>query len=241
MTEQVAQGSAADSKPVPVWDLPTRFFHWALVGLIGLSYATAELGIGDMELHVYSGYGILTLLIFRILWGFLGPRHARFASFLRPPSTTLNYARDLLAGRAQRYLGHNPLGALSVLAFVLLIGLQVTTGLFAQDDILTEGPLAPFVSSDLSEDLTDIHESNFNFILALIALHLLAVAFHSFVKREGLIRAMITGRKKAGEMADADTASAASGALVTLWGLAVLAVAAAAVYAIVELLPAAFG
>ena len=222
-----------------VWDLPLRLFHWALVGLIAFSYATAELDVGSMQLHIYSGYAILTLLIFRILWGFLGSPPARFRNFLRTPARTLAYARDLLTGREARYLGHNPLGALSVLAFILLIGLQVGTGLFADDEILTQGPLAPLVSSDLRDSLTGLHHSNFNYIVALIAIHLLAVAFHSIVKREGLIRAMITGRKRTGETPDA--AGPAPSALTSLRGLAVLGVAAAAVYGIVVLLPAAAG
>ena len=233
-------GGSSDSR-VRVWDLPLRLFHWALVGLIAFSYATAELGIASMQWHMYSGYAILTLLIFRIIWGLVGSRHARFASFLTGPGRILRYAGGLLRGREAHYPGHNPLGALSVVAFLLAIGLQVGTGLFSADDILTEGPLASLVSSDLSEELTDLHEATFNFILALIALHLLAVAFHSFVKREGLIRAMITGRKRTVGAQETGSATAEPGLLTTFWGLLVLALAAAAVYGIVEVLPAALG
>lgn len=243
-SEQRESGTA-DPGRVLVWDLPTRLFHWALVGLIAFSYATAELGIGSMELHMYSGYAILTLILFRIAWGFVGPHNARFASFLRPPSETLAYARDLARGQGKSYPGHNPLGALSVIALLAVIGLQVGTGLFADDDILTQGPLSVLISRDLRLELTGLHYTIFNVILALIVLHLLAVAFHSLFKREPLIRAMITGRKPAseaaakGETKNGPAQKAGPQFLVNLWGLTVLAAAAAATYAIVVLLPAA--
>ncbi|MEX0921202.1 MAG: cytochrome b/b6 domain-containing protein [Rhodovibrionaceae bacterium] len=233
-------GRPAGAKKLLVWDLPTRLFHWALVGLIAFSYATAELDVGSMELHTYSGFAILALIIFRIAWGFLGPRNARFFAFLRPLSETLAYARDLARGREKQYPGHNPLGALSVIALLTAIGLQVLTGLFADDDILTQGPLSVLISPGLRDEFTDLHENIFNVVVALIALHLLAVAFHSFVKREPLIRAMITGRKPAGSQTqDGPAAKAGPGIVVTLWGLVLLAAAAAAAYAIVEVLPGA--
>lgn len=233
----------ASQKPerTKVWDLPLRLFHWALVGLIAFSYATAELGIASMQWHMYSGFAILTLLIFRVVWGFAGSRPARFASFLASPARTLGYASALLRGRERRYLGHNPLGALSVVAFLVLIGLQVGSGLFADDDILTQGPLAPLVSADLRDELTGLHKTTFNYIVALIVIHLLAVAFHSVVKREGLIRAMITGNKPRDDAEDAQVEAPASGAAMAIRSLVVIAAAAAAVYGIVELLPAALG
>lgn len=240
MSEQATQGGATESGRVLIWDLPLRIFHWALVGLIAFSYATAELGVASMQWHIYSGFAILTLLAFRILWGFVGPRSARFARFVRPPSEILAYVRDLLRGREKRYLGHNPLGALSTLAFLLVIGFQVSTGLFADDDIFTQGPLASLVSSDTGDTLTGLHRSNFNIIVALIALHLLAVAFHSFVRREGLIRAMFTGRKKsAGEAENTLTPGAGPQVRIALRGVAVLAASGAVAYAIIVLLPEA--
>lgn len=246
MAERTEPANSMDAdRKVYVWDFPTRLFHWALVGLIAFSYATAELGIGSMELHTYSGSAILALILFRIVWGFLGPENARFLSFLRPVSETLAYTRDLIKGRDKQYLGHNPLGALSVVALLTAIGLQVLTGLFADDDILTQGPLAPLVPRGTRHLLTDLHETIFNVIVALIALHLLAIAYHRLLKGERLVRAMITGWKSAqGDIAEGATrhgpvAKAGPRVLVTLWGLLLLAAAAAASYAIVELLPAA--
>lgn len=238
MAEASREPERSESK---VWDLPLRLFHWALVGLVAFSYATAELGLASMQWHIYSGYAILTLLIFRVVWGLVGSRHARFASFVQGPTKILRYAGELVRSRERRYLGHNPLGALSVIAFLLLLGLQVGSGLFSADDILTEGPLATLVSSGLSEELTDLHKATFDYIVALIVLHLLAVAFHSFVKREGLIRAMVTGRKKPVDASEVGPAAAEPGLSTSFRGLLVLAIAAAAVYGIVELLPAALG
>lgn len=181
---------------VRVWDLPTRLFHWTLVVLVVFSFITAEIGGNAMDWHMRSGYAILTLVLFRVLWGLAGSHHARFVNFVRHPREALRQARDLLAGGGERHAGHSPLAALSVLALLASLGLQAITGLFANDDIATEGPLARFVSDATSHLLTKLHEMNQGVLYALIALHLAAIAYCFFVKRENLVKPMITGDKR---------------------------------------------
>ena len=178
------------SVKVAVWDLPTRLFHWALVGLIGFSWWSAE--NDELELHLYSGYAILTLLLFRLLWGLFGSSTARFANFLRGPAAVLSYLRDTKGWQA---IGHTPIGALSVVALLGLIALQVSTGLFnSDDDGLNEGPLAPLVSADFSETAHEIHETVFNVLLAFIALHVAAILYYRLVLGKKLLGAMISGK-----------------------------------------------
>ncbi|MBA2466529.1 MAG: cytochrome b/b6 domain-containing protein [Sphingomonas sp.] len=175
---------------VAVWDLPTRLFHWSLVALLGFSWWSAE--NDELELHIYSGYAILTLLLFRILWGVLGSSTARFRNFLRGPSAVLAYLRDAKGWRA---VGHTPLGAVSVVALLGLIALQVATGLVnGDDDGLNEGPLAPLVSYDLSERAHEVHDLLFNVLLAFIALHIAAILFYRLVLGKKLLGPMISGR-----------------------------------------------
>lgn len=174
-----------------VWDLPLRIFHWALAGLVVTSIATGLIGGNALEWHLRSGYAILALLIFRILWGFLGGHHARFANFLRGPSHILRYLR----GETPPPAGHNPLGALSVVAMLGLLLVQGLIGLFANDDVLIEGPLYKFVSKDTSDWLTGLHKRNLYPLAALIALHLGAVFYYLLARKDNLIRPMVTGYK----------------------------------------------
>lgn len=150
-----------------------------------------------MEWHMRCGYAVLSLVGFRLIWGFVGSRYARFGNFVRSPTNTLNYAKSLKAGSAPEYQGHNPLGGWMVIALLLLALTQAATGLFANDDIFTEGPLASLISYDLSIEITRWHETLFNVILVAIGLHLAGVFFHQLVKKEKLIQAMIHGRKPA--------------------------------------------
>jgi cytochrome b len=138
---------------------------------------------------------ILALVLFRLLWGLVGSRHSRFADFVRGPRAVIDYARGLLTGRHTAAIGHNPLGGWSVMAMVLCLLLQAATGLFANDDILTEGPLARKVSPAVSNLLTRVHEINASVLYGLTAVHLAAVIYYSAVHKESLLRAMITGRK----------------------------------------------
>lgn len=183
---------------VRIWDLPTRLVHWALAVLVIVSFVSGKIGGNAMTWHMLSGYAILALILFRLLWGFAGSHYARFATFVRGPRQVLAALAALAAvvrGTTQPHAGHNPLGALSVLALLAVLLLQATTGLFANDDIFTEGPLAKLVSGATSELLTRIHGLNEYAILALVALHLAAVAFHHIVKRDNLVGPMITGDK----------------------------------------------
>lgn len=180
---------------VRVWDLPTRLFHWLLVVLVVTSFVTGKIGGNALTYHMWSGYAILALLLFRSAWGFIGAPESRFAAFVRGPGTVLRYARSLLSGQTQRHLGHNPLGGWSVVLMLLSLAVQAGTGLFANDDIATEGPLAAKVSGATSAFLTTIHHWNVNLLIVLVIVHLGAVIFYAFVKREDLVRPMVTGHK----------------------------------------------
>ena len=171
----------------PVWDVPVRLFHWSLAALIAFSWWSVHNHHTDW--HIWSGCGILTLLIFRTLWGFVGSSTARFASFVRGPRAIGAYLRGGWAG-----IGHNPLGALSVLALLAAVAVQVGLGLISEDeDGLFMGPLAGLVSTDTSDKARDIHELWFNVILALIALHVIAILFYR-IRGKHLTLPMITGR-----------------------------------------------
>lgn len=178
---------------VMVWDLPTRLFHWLLVAFVTTSFVTVEIGGNAMQLHEWSGFVILSLLLFRVGWGFFGSRPSRFRDFVRGPRAVLSYARNLLRKESRPHFGHNPLGGWSILAMLLTLFVQAGTGLFANDDIMTEGPLYNWVSKATSDFITDIHEWNQGVIVALVAIHLFAILFYFFVKRENLVSPMITG------------------------------------------------
>jgi len=182
---------------VLVWDLPLRLFHWLLVLLVVVSFVSAKIGGNAMQFHLLSGYAILAMLLIRILWGFIGGTHARFASFIRGPAAVISYLRGLSGHEAGRHLGHNPAGAWSVILMLAVLLAQVATGLFANDDIATEGPLAKLVSKALSDRITGIHHVNVKLLYALIVLHLSAIAFYVFYKRDNLVKPMLTGFKDA--------------------------------------------
>ena len=179
---------------VRIWDAPTRLFHWLLVVLVALLWWSAE--EEKLDLHLTLGLVILGLLVFRLLWGLFGSSTARFANFVRGPRAMLAY----LGGRAGFVLGHNPLGALSVVALLGLVSVVVGLGLFAGDeDGLYSGPLAHLIDPDLSEELTDIHEDSFDVLLVLIAIHVAAIVYYRLVKRDDLVTPMVTGMREAPE------------------------------------------
>ena len=189
-SEELSPPPTPATVKVAVWDLPTRLFHWALVALLGFSWWSAE--NDELELHMYSGYAILTLLLFRILWGLFGSSTARFRNFLRGPAAVLAYLRDTKGWRA---VGHTPIGALSVVALLGLIALQVGTGLFnSDDDGLNEGPLAPLVSYDIADTAHDVHEAVFNILLLFVGLHVAAILFYRLFLGKKLVGPMISGR-----------------------------------------------
>lgn len=210
------------TRRVKVWDLPTRIFHWLLVALIVAAVTTAKIGGSAMDWHGRIGLAILGLFTFRIVWGIIGSRHARFAAFVPTPSSVSAYLRGQWTG-----VGHNPLGAISVFALLALIGLQLGTGLFGNDDIAFDGPLSKLITKELSDRLTGIHKFSINVLIALIALHIAAVAFYSLVKKNNLVRPMITGWKDLRPGENDTTESAGGGARAAI--IAVL-VALATVY-----------
>lgn len=174
----------------PVWDLPIRLFHWVLAALIGFSWWSVK--NHETELHIWSGVAILTLLIFRLLWGLFGSSTARFASFVRGPGVVRDYLRD---NASWRFAGHSPLGALSVVALLAAVAVQVGLGLISIDeDGLNEGPLAQLVSLETSEAARDLHEQWFNVVLALIVLHVAAIIYYRLAEGKRLTKPMVTGR-----------------------------------------------
>lgn len=194
-TETPSMPADAPGRKILVWDLPTRGFHWLLVMLVTASFVTGHLGGLWMSYHLLSGYIILGLIVFRLIWGVVGGRYARFASFVRGPAAVFGYLRRQPRRDAPAYPGHNPLGGWSVLAMLLTLLVQVTTGLFASDDIFTEGPLYAWVSEATSNWLTRVHLLNQQVILILVAIHVSAVFFYLAVKRENLIGPMFSGTK----------------------------------------------
>lgn len=186
-------GNSNNAAATPVWDIPVRVFHWALVLLIAFSWLSGEMDW--MTWHLYSGYAVLALVLFRVIWGFVGSTHARFGDFLYGPGAVIAYIRTLPSRTAVKFAGHNPLGGISVVLILLCILVQTGTGLFSNDDILTEGPLYKHVTKELSDWLTTIHKYNFNVLLMLIGVHVAAVLYYLIYKSENLIKPMFTGRK----------------------------------------------
>lgn len=195
---------AADATlAVPVWDLPVRLVHWAFVALIAFSWWSAE--YGEIEWHLRSGFTLMFLLLFRILWGFLGSSTARFGSFVTGPRRVLAYLRDPSRWHGA---GHSPLGALSVVALLGLMLLQVGLGLLLSDeDGVIAGPLNRLVDFETAEWAHEIHELLFNVLLGFIALHVAAILFYRW-RGQRLVRAMVTGRSD--EIAEGAPAFAAA-------------------------------
>ncbi|MBP6517465.1 MULTISPECIES: cytochrome b/b6 domain-containing protein [unclassified Shewanella] len=188
---------------IKVWDLPTRIFHWGMVCLLALLWWSAD--AGEMQWHQIFAYSLLILIGFRILWGLIGSDTARFSHFVHHPKVVLDYLRSIRTKGMSVVLGHNPIGGYMVIALIGIISLQLVTGLFATDDIFTEGPLYSYVSSDTSGFLTWLHKTNFNFILLLSAIHILAVIIHA-MKGDKLVGAMISGYKKVSKVAFSSSA-----------------------------------
>lgn len=177
-------------RTIAVWDGPLRLFHWLLLALVVGSVVSVKIGGSAMVWHGRFGQAILGLIVFRLVWGLIGSRTARFASFVRGPRAIGDY----LSGR-WRGVGHNPLGALSVLAMLAVIGFQAATGLFAYDDIAFRGPLAPAVSGAVVDRLSGWHRLGQWALFTVVALHLAAVLWYVLARRETLVRPMLTGRK----------------------------------------------
>lgn len=191
MRHPAGDETAAAPGRVRVWDLPTRLFHWSLAALVVFSFVTAKVGGAWIQWHFYSGYTILSLVVFRLLWGVAGSRYARFAAFVRGPRAILAFVRSGAAGA-----GHNPLGALSIVAMLAALLVQGSTGLFATDDIVNEGPLLKLVSASTASILTRIHRWNERVLMILVGLHLTAVLYFLLVRRKNLIVPMLTGDQR---------------------------------------------
>ncbi len=185
-----------DHVATPVWDLPVRLFHWALLLLFSFQLVTGAIGGEMMAAHMYSGYGVLGLVAFRVYWGFAGSATARFRNFVKGPAATLRFIPRLFSRQPLDYTGHNPVGGWMVVAMLASFALQAGTGLFANDGVATEGPLASLVSLDASNRLAQVHRWNVNVLMVLAGLHVLAVLYHWLVRGESLIGTMLTGVRR---------------------------------------------
>jgi cytochrome b len=185
---------SSPATPVRVWDLPTRVFHWLLAAAVIGAVASAKIGGGAMVWHSRLGYAIGALVVFRIVWGFVGGRWSRFASFVRGPGAVWRYLRGQ-PGPGERFdVGHNPLGALSVLLMLLWLAIQVGTGLVSDDEIAYIGPLNRFVSTDTGLEATSWHKTFGQWgLIALVVLHLVAIAAYRLLKKVNLVGPMLRG------------------------------------------------
>ena len=211
-----------------VWDVPTRLFHWLLVVLIALQYATAEFHLLDMQWHFRFGYATLALIVFRLLWGVFGSQTSRFSEFVRGPAAVARHTLALMSNKATASVGHNPLGGWSVLVLLASVLLQTVSGLFASDGIDTQGPLADRLSVAAVKTWTRIHVWNQNVLLVLIALHVMAIVLYAVLRNENLLGPMISGRASI-EVAPVRFAGGVRA--IVLFGISVAAVAALIVWA----------
>ena len=206
----VAAAQASSGREVHAWDLPTRLFHWALVLGVLCGYVSRHYGDSDFVWHKWNGYTVLTLIVFRVIWGFVGGTTARFRAFFPTPVAMLRYAISLFGSKTQRFLGHNPLGAAMIIVMLIVVSCQAVTGMFNSDDVLFDGPMVPLVSERGVKLAGIAHHYIWRIILALVAIHIAANLFYGFVKREPLIQAMVTGVKPAGDYLDAKEAHGGS-------------------------------
>lgn len=215
--------------PMRVWDLPIRLFHWILVCLIAFNWVSAEQGW--MEQHMLSGYAILALLLFRIVWGFVGSDTARFTFFLKSPLAALRHLSHLTRREPDTEVGHNAAGGWMVVVMLLLLLAQVVTGLASNDDISINGPLANTVGKELSDTLTGLHHKGFDLLKIVIVAHILAIIAYAVLKRQNLVRPMITGKKRM------PGAMRAPRMVSPILAAVIFVLAVAAVFAMVRLLP----
>ena len=209
--------SMQNKHTVRIWDLPTRLFHWLLAVCTIALVISAKIGGNAMLWHFRFGYAVLALLLFRLVWGLVGGYWSRFAAFLYSPARMLRYLRG--QGTPEDGVGHSPLGALSVFGLLAMLALQVGTGLFSDDEIAFAGPLTRFVSGDWVSWATGLHKEVGQYlVMALVALHVLAIVFYTVVKKESLVGPMISGDKTLTTPVPAarDDAAARVGALVVL-------------------------
>jgi cytochrome b len=182
--------------PVPVWDWPVRVLHWAFVVLVAVLITTGLVGDDALVWHMRCGEVLLALVLFRIVWGFVGSRNARFVSFVRGPRAVIAYARSLFVPPHHCHATHNPLGALMVVTLLLVLLFQATTGLFANDDIMVDGPLVKKVTKDFSDFMSSLHRRGWWVIAGLVVVHITAVISYLIFVGDNLIRPMVTGIKQ---------------------------------------------
>ena len=213
------------------WDLPTRMFKWSLVVAVVTAWVSSGFDDSAMTVHKAAGYTVTTLVIYRILWGFVGGTTARFSTFLSSPAAVVAYLHTVRSGTERPYLGHNPAGGLMIIGLLLACAVQVALGLFSSDGVLASGPFADAIGETWSSRATTLHSIWFYVILGLAVVHIGVNLFHQFVKRDNLIGAMITGRKARAPFADVRNPRRGS----TLVALVCLAVAIGTVYGAVVL------
>ncbi len=218
---------------IVVWDLPTRLFHWTLAVLVVFSFTSGKIGGDWMPWHLRSGYAILALLIFRLAWGVLGSETARFTHFVRGPRAAFAYARATLAARHPFLAGHNPLGGWIVLLMLAALLVQAMSGLFADDEIATQGPLAVRVSNAMVERMSTVHSYNEWVIAAAAGLHVIAIAAYRWGFRIDLVTAMVQGSR----MVPPGLHPAEPARAPALLALAIAAIAAGFVYWLVVVYP----
>lgn len=180
-------------RPVIVWDVPVRLFHWLVVGLVAAAYITWRLNW--MNWHVRIGEALLALVLFRLLWGFFGSETARFRQFVVSPSSALRHLRDTFRREPDDQVGHNPAGGWMVLLLLILLLVEALSGLYINNDIADEGPLTEWMPAPVANAITALHSILWDVLLAAVILHVLVIALYAAIKGHNLLRPMLTGRK----------------------------------------------
>ena len=216
-----------------VWDLPTRLFHWLIVASLLAQYATVEWLENKVQWHFYIGYFTLFLIVFRLIWGVVGTRHAKFSNFVTGPKKVFSYVKTLFNRQSEPAIGHNPLGGWFVIVMLILLAIQAISGLFMTDDIFLDGPYRQLASEETLDLMNTLHHLAFDALLYVIALHIGAVIFYSVYKKQKLVPAMVHGSKDS--VKESKTAGIADSRL--LRALIVALIAAAFVYVAIEVYP----
>ncbi|ETI59273.1 cytochrome b/b6 domain-containing protein [Marinomonas profundimaris] len=183
-------------KSTLVWDWPVRISHWLMVALFTGLILTGKSDGDYLHYHFFMGYGLSSVIIARVLYGFYGSYYARFSQFVKAPTVAVRYALSHFKGKPKHYLGHNPIGAVMVVVLLVALTVQWGTGLFTSDEVFTFGPFYSLIPEGLAEQLAVVHRFLPNILLGLVALHVLAVLYHELCLNERLVSPMIHGRKK---------------------------------------------
>lgn len=217
------------AKNVRIWDIPTRLFHWLLVAGIVAQWLTGDYLDDAIDWHFTIGYCVLGLILFRLVWGFVGTRYARFSHFSLHPKHAIKYAKSMTDKNSKVYAGHNPVGSWMAIVLLFIVLLQAVSGLFVSDDVFSEGPYRSVANQSVLAAMEFLHFNLFDVLLILIGLHVLAALLYQFVKKQAIISAMFSGKK-------AVEATPINGSKLVL-AIVIAAMIAAGVYALVEVLP----